>query len=450
MIETSHVDLNAGILRLRLDTLIRLRWLAVAGQSLAIVGVHFGLGYALPFGACALIVSLSAWLNIALRLRWPVSHRVPSRLAFGLLAFDILQLAALLYLTGGLQNPFAILFLAPVLISAAALPPRATLGLGALAVACATLLLFAHRPLPWSEPMELPRLYVVGVWLSILLGLAFTGVYAWRVSEEARELAQALAATELVLAREQHLTQLDGLAAAAAHELGTPLATIALVSKELARALPAEGPHREDVQLLRAEVERCRTILGKLTSLEDQTAGPLEQTSLSLLLEEVTSPHRAFDVGLRVRAGGKGPEPMLRRNPGVIYGLGNLIENAVDFAGGSVTIDAAWDDREIRIRIRDDGPGFAPDVLARFGEPYVSTRRRRERARDAEAGGLGLGLFIAKTLLERSGASVQATNAAPGGAVVSVRWTRADFTKRLGAPDRPIAQPRLIQNGADA
>src|SRR3712207_5581412 len=205
---------------LRLDTLVRLRWLAIAGQAIAVAGVRFGLGFPLPFGLCFLAIAASIWVNLLLRIRYPASHRLSDNVATALLAFDILQLAGLLYLTGGLENPFAMLFLAPVLISATALTPERTLGLGLLAVGCATFLVLAHRPLPWfpGQSFSLPFLYVSGIWTAILLGTAFTGIYAWRVAEEARQLAQALAATELVLAREQHLSQLDGLAAAARSE----------------------------------------------------------------------------------------------------------------------------------------------------------------------------------------------------------------------------------------
>jgi two-component system sensor histidine kinase RegB len=235
MFRSDPRDVGQNARRLRLDTLVRLRWLAIAGQATAITVVHFGFGFPLPFGACFFIITISAAVNAVLNIRFPPSHRLGDDAATLLLGFDILQLAALLYLTGGLQNPFAMLFLAPVLISATALPPERTLVLGLLAIGCATLLVLIHRPVPWfpGEHLTLPFLYVTGIWTAILLGMAFTGVYAWRVAEEARQLAQALAATELVLAREQHLSQLDGLAAAAAHELGTPLATIALVAKEL-------------------------------------------------------------------------------------------------------------------------------------------------------------------------------------------------------------------------
>jgi two-component system sensor histidine kinase RegB len=421
---------------LRLDTLVRLRWLAIAGQAAAVAGVRFGLGFQLPFALCFAVIASSVWVNLILRIHYPASHRLSDNAASVLLAFDILQLAALLYLTGGLENPFSMLFLAPVLISATALTPERTLGLGLLAVGCATFLVLSHRPLPWfpGQPFSLPFLYVSGIWTAILLGTAFTGTYAWRVAEEARQLAQALAATELVLAREQHLSQLDGLAAAAAHELGTPLATIALVAKELNHSMPQDGPVAEDLRLLREQVDRCRTILTKLTSIGQDQGDFLEKVSLSHLVEEIVEPQRAVGFDVRVVAGGEGPEPMGSRNPGVIYGLSNILDNAADFAESQVTVEASWSPHEVVIEIRDDGPGYAPDILLRVGEPYVTTRSAATRSEtsDEEGGsGLGLGLFIAKTLLERSGAQLALTNAAAPatGAVARIIWPRHAFDR---------------------
>jgi two-component system sensor histidine kinase RegB len=373
----------------------------------------------------------------------PLSHRLGQGAATALLGFDILQLAALLYLTGGLQNPFAILFLAPVMISATALPPRHTLALGLLAAGLATLLTILHWPLPWagSERPVLPPQYQLGNWIALLLGLGFTGIYAWRVAKEARDLSEALAATELVLAREQHLSQLDGLAAAAAHELGTPLATIALVARELSRLAPAEGEMAEDITLLREQVERCRGILGKLASLQDDDAGPLDQLSLSLLIEEAAGPQRPFGVPFEIALDGEKPEPVCRRNPGMIYGLGNIVDNAVDFAGSKVTITAQWTDGAVILTIADDGPGFTPEVLMRAGDPYLS----RSHAKESRAGGgLGLGLFIAKTLLERSGATLEFSNRPlpATGASIRITWLRAVFER----DDRPAgpSNPELL------
>ncbi len=452
--EMSKIDqksLTHHARHLRLDTLVRLRWLAIAGQAAAVAGVRFGLGFPLPFALCFLVISASVWVNLLLRIQYPASHRLSDNIATALLAFDILQLAGLLYLTGGLENPFAMLFLAPVLISATALTPERTLGLGLLAIGCATLLVLAHKPLPWSpaQSFTLPFLYVTGIWAAIVLGTAFTGIYAWRVAEEARQLAQALAATELVLAREQHLSQLDGLAAAAAHELGTPLATIALVTKELSHAMPKDGPVGEDLRLLQEQVERCRTILTKLTSMgQEEESEFLETISLSHLVEEIVEPQRAVGFDVQVETRGEGPEPMGRRNPGVVYGLSNILDNATDFAESRVTIEAFWSPHEVFIEIRDDGPGYAPDILLRVGEPYVTTRSAAERTEDSEeGGGLGLGLFIAKTLIERSGAELTLTNTAPpaSGAIARIVWPRHAFER--GAAISPQGESTLSLKG---
>ncbi|MGU3539518.1 ActS/PrrB/RegB family redox-sensitive histidine kinase [Methylobacterium sp. A54F] len=437
--------LNTGLVRdarhLRLDTFVRLRWLAITGQSAAVLGAQFGLGLSLPFGWCFLVIAASSWLNLALRIRFPASYRLSDDSAALLLAFDIVQLAGLLFLTGGLQNPFSLLFLAPVLISATALPPERTLALGLLAVGLATLLALVHRPLPWFADgrIELPFLYISGVWTAILLGTAFTGVYAWRVAEETRQLAQALAATELVLAREQHLSQLDGLAAAAAHELGTPLGTIMVVTKELIRQLgPSASPNvAEDLHLLREQVDRCRGILSKLTSLHGDEAGFLETVSFSHLVEELVAPQRALGIALAASSRGEGPEPHCRRNAGVMFGLANILDNAVDFAESSVILEARWTLERVSLEIRDDGPGFSSEVLLRAGEPYVTTRSPEQRVgTDTVGAGLGLGLFIAKTLIERSGAQITLSNAAGSGAhgaLVRVSWARHIF-ERGAAP----------------
>lgn len=418
----------------RLDTLLRLRWLAVIGQTTAVLVVNYAIEFPLPVSACLSVIALSAWLNVALRVRFSPTQRLEPERAAWLLAFDIAELAVLLFLTGGLQNPFAFLFLAPVLLSATALPPRITIVLGGFAVLCATVLVFAHYPLPWDpdDPLELPWIYLIGVWFCILLAIGFIGVYAWQITEEGRQIAEALTATELVLAREQHLSQLDGLAAAAAHELGTPLATISVVVKELERALDASSPHLDDVRLLREQSQRCRDILSKLTELS--TGEPFDRIPLSALIEEVVAPHRNFGIAIDVALQQDSAPPMGARNPAVLYGLGNFLENAVDFAQGRVEVTADWTDEDVAVTISDDGPGFAPEVMDRLGEPYVRSSRRRRLNAGSETVGLGLGFFIAKTLLERAGATVDFENRSypDRGAVIRVRWNRSDFERPLG------------------
>src|SRR6201990_210023 len=310
----------------RLDTILRLRWLAPRGQLGAIFVVVQGLEFDLPVVPCLAIVGLSALLNLALQIAFNPMQRLEHAYAAALLALNIVELAGLLFSTGGLQNPFSFLFLAPVLISATALPIRFTIALGVLAVACASVLVFFYLPLPWDsdEPLVLPPIYLFGVWLSIVLAIGVTSLYAFQVTEEARKLSDALAATELVLTREQHLTQVAGRAAAAAHELGTPLATIFLISRELEKTVQDNAALAGDLKTLREQAQRCREILGKITQLSSSGA-PFDRMPLSALIEETVAPHRDFGVAIKVRiALGVPREPVGMRNPAILYGVGNI------------------------------------------------------------------------------------------------------------------------------
>jgi len=305
-----------------------------------------------------------------------------------------------------------------------------TIALGLLATVCAAVLVFLHEPLPWDpdDPLVLPPIYLLGVWLSIAVAIGVTSLYAFQVAEESRQLSDALAATELVLAREQHLTQLDGLAAAAAHELGTPLSTIFLISRELERTIPDDSPWASDLKTLREQAQRCRDILSKITQLS-ATGAPFDLMPLSTLIEEAVTPHRDFGVEIKVRvAVAAAPEPVGTRNPAILYGVGNILENAVDFARHAVEVNAWWNNEKVEIVISDDGPGIAPDMLKRIGEPYLSRRRGADETQ-SERGGLGLGVFIARTLLERTGAKVSFGNRVfpDHGAVVNISWPRNRF-----------------------
>lgn len=430
-------DENATQLRLR--TVTRLRWFAVLGQAVTVAIVYFGLGFDLPIGLCAAVIALSAWLNIALKFRYDGRVWLQSKYGSAMLAYDILQLAALLYLTGGLQNPFAFLVVAPVMVSASKQPIAHTVFVGVVAIACVSALPFFHQPLPWypGENLTLPLTYVAGVWAALVSGAIFFALYAQRIAKEARQMSEALAATEAVLMHEQSMSALDGLAAAAAHELGTPLSTIAVVATELQRELPAGNPHSEDLALLKSQADRCREILAKLSAGSDEPDAMFMRVPLTHLLEEAAEPHRVFDIKIDIDAGAEAgapasAEPVSVRNPGILYGLGNIIENAADFAGDRVDVVAKWDEEIITITISDDGPGFSSPVRERLGEPYVTTRPAGSddgEKSNGDAHGLGLGFFIAKTLLERSGARLTFSNrpAPEHGAVVRIVWPRHAF-----------------------
>jgi two-component system, sensor histidine kinase RegB len=438
MTEIAGSDFRHPHRHVRLDTILRLRWLAALGQLTAIFIVAQGLEFDVPVIPCVVIVGVSALINLALQVAFNPMQRLEPVYAAALLALNIVELAALLFLTGGLQNPFSFLFLAPVLISATALPIRLTIALGMLAVACASALVFFHLPLPWDsdDPMVLPPIYLFGVWLSIVVAIGVTSLYAFQVTEEARKLSDALAATELVLTREQHLTQIDGLAAAAAHELGTPLSTIFLISRELEKTVDGNEQLTADLKTLREQAQRCREILAKITQLSSSGA-PFDRMPLSTLIEETVAPHRDFGVAIKVRlAVAATREPVGARNPAILYGVGNILENAVDFARTTVEVNAWWNADTVEIIISDDGPGIAPDMLNRIGEPYLSRRRSTDEDLN-ERTGLGLGIFIARTLLERTGAKVSFTNRTfpDHGAVVQIAWPRERFEADETAPE---------------
>ncbi len=428
--------------RLRLQTIVRLRWFAVVGQTLAVLVCHFLLGFDLPLGYCLLLIAISAWLNVYLRLRISGRHRLGEMNAVMLLGYDIVQLTGLLFLTGGISNPFVVLLVAPVTVSAATLPLRSTLALGTSALAFAALTIAIHMPLPWSDAAprpELPNLYKFGQFAAVFATMVFLAVYVRRLASEARQMSAALSATELVLAREQRLHALDGLAAAAAHELGTPLATIALISQELKRDLPANQADNEnlidDLELLRTQAKRCREILQKLTRAPSERDPMHARMTLHQILDEAAEPHRVggiiVDIIKTNQMGNPDlPVPDGERQPAIMYGLGNIIENAVDYAASRVVLSAGWDEETVRVTIADDGPGFAPTVIDLLGEPYVQSHSRK-KLRNSERSGLGLGFFIAKTLLERSGATLEFENREPPqtGAVVRAVWSRPDFVQ---------------------
>lgn len=411
--------------RVRLRTLILLRWLAILGQTAAVIVVRYGLNVEFPAHWAFALIAVSVALNLGLFATRRSQELAREWEAAALLAYDALQLAALLALTGGLQNPFVFLFIAPVAVSATVLRPTVTAILATLTFACVGVISVWRLPLPWPEDTAfvVPPLYELGIAAAVLVGLGFTSVYAWRVAAEEERLNIALAAVQAVLAREQTLSALGGLAAAAAHELGTPLATIHLVAKEMARDLAPDDPRSDDLQLLVTQSERCRAILGQLSANREQGDVMIQRAPIRSLLEEIAAPHEGLGAEIVIQTEGEGALEV-KRMPEIVHALGGIIENAVGFARARVDIEARWNADRVEITVRDDGPGFAPAILSRLGEPYLT-----DRDREGVAGGLGLGFFISKTLLERTGGKLDVRNArAPKqGAVVRTVWARASI-----------------------
>jgi two-component system sensor histidine kinase RegB len=426
--EPAREDSTPRQRRPRLRTLIMLRWIAVAGQAAVLLTVQFGLGFDTPLLYGLIAIGVSAWLNVGLMLTRPMQALASDSDVVLQVGFDIIQASVLIGLTGGMNNPFVILLIGPVAVGTAALPLRPALFIGALGLGCATALKYVHLPLPWSTPggVDLPYVYEVGMWAATVIGMVFTAGYAYLASRESARMELALAATQHVLAREQRLSALGALAAAAAHELGTPLATIQITASEMRRSLPPDDPAQEDAQLLVSQAVRCRDILKRLShqpETGDEVAG---HASLTQLLEEVAEPHQKVgpEITVSVRSTDGAPPPVAPRSPEIVHALSSLVENAVDFAAGQVILLGAHDRETVTVEVADDGPGFAAAVLAKLGEPYVTTRPAGENSRTGHTG-MGLGFFIAKTLLERTGAAVNVRNGRRGGAVVCVCWPRA-------------------------
>jgi two-component system sensor histidine kinase RegB len=422
------IEAGQGSGRVNLRTLITIRWIAVAGQFAAVLTVEYVLGFRLPLLLALATIGASVVLNL-----FALGHRASQpflgdRDAALYLAYDTLQLALLLFLTGGLDNPFAALMLAPLTVGATVLSSRRVLVLTVLAVSCLTGVALYSFPLPWPEGQQLgmPTLYRLGHWAALSLSAMFIAGYVWQVARGARDMADALGASQIALARAQRVSALGALAAAAAHELGTPLGTIAVVAKEMAREVPTDSPLAEDIQLLQSQTARCRDILaelGRRPGTEAETDGGFGAVPITAVVEEAAAPYRRTAVALRIEPGG-GAEPLIRVSPELAHGLGLLIQNAIQFARSQVLVTVDRPRGGLHIAIRDDGPGFPPGVLGRLGEPYLSARTAQQRD---STGSMGLGIFIAQTLLERTGATVAYANAPEGGAEVSLVWRSPGF-----------------------
>jgi len=413
--------------RVSARTLIAIRWIAVCGQALTLLAVEALVGVDLPLWPALAAIAASVAVNLAAGRRRARRPFLGERDAALYLGYDTAQLTLLLFLTGGLENPFAVLMLAPLTVAASALSRNAVIALTGWAVLCLSTLAAAALPLNWpsDSAVHLPPLYRLGIWSALTLSAIFIAAYVFQVAAAARNLSGALAESQMALARAQRVSAVGALAAAAAHELGSPLGTIAVVAKELARDVPADSPWAEDIQLLQSQTARCRDILAELARRPDTE--PYAPLPLPALVEEAAEPYRRAGVALDIRVlnAPEGVAPSVRHSPEVLHGLGNYLQNAMQFARGQVLVEIDCAPPGLTLTIEDDGPGFPPTLIDRLGEPYVSGRTAGQR----DAGGnMGLGLFIAQTLLERTGAAVTYANGRAGGALVVVRWQMPRFT----------------------
>jgi len=447
----------------RLRTLIWLRWVAIIGQVAAITMAMWMYHLQLEMGLCLLVIGASVIANLIVMFAFPESKRLSEFENFLMVMFDLLQLGFLLFLTGGLHNPFALLLLGPVIISANVMGLRSTLVVGGTAIVLVTLLGEFHMPLRTEQGfiLQIPDVFLFGYWAAMVIAIVFMGAYSLRISSEIQSMSDAVAATNMALSREQKLTDLGGVVAAAAHELGTPLATIKLTSTELMEELDDSPELREDAALIRQQVDRCRDILRDM-GRAGKDDFHLRQAPISSVIQEAAEPHmyrgKTLHFEERPDDGGSLQQPSILRKPEVIHGLRNLIQNAVDFADANVWVEAIWTESSISIRILDDGHGFPPHFIGRIGDPFVRHRRSiSDRKARPDYEGMGLGLFIAKTLLERSGAELSFANGSDPrqkkhtrpdqcGAVVEVTWPRRKIDAQMNPDAVPLGANQPIKS----
>ncbi len=456
----AHLDLlttNARTGWVRLRTLINLRWLAIIGQTGSVLVATTWLDLTMDIGLCFVAIGASIVFNIISTLIYPRNKRLSEHETLLALLFDLSQLVFLLYLTGGLNNPFALLALAPVTIAATSLSLRSTVILGAVAVLLITMLAWFYEPLRTNhgDILKMPDIFITGFWIALIIGLVFLAFYARRVTTETESMSQALIATQMALSREQKLTDLGGVVAAAAHELGTPLATIKLVSSELLDELDECPSLRDDIELIRQQADRCRDILRDMgrTGKDDMLT---HHAPISSVVREAVEPHegrgKKIHFSFTPKTLAAGEQPSVQRKPEIIHGLRNLVQNAVDFATENVWVDVIWSENTVRIVIADDGRGYPPELIGRIGDPFVHKRRpRHPDPHRPEYEGMGLGLFIAKTLLERSGAEITFANGSDPflsaeetprrrGAIVEVIWPRKAIEQDAALVHGPLGK----------
>lgn len=408
------------------STLVLVRWLAITGQASALLLAQFVLHINVPLAAGLGCIGLSALLNLTAARLHGRNGRLSARAASLYLAYDIIQLSTLLYLTGGLENPFAVLIIAPLIVGASLLGLRYVLCLGGLTLSAIILLAFFYIPLNWpSMDGQGLGLQDAGVLIALGLSAVFIAAYVWRTALDARRVQNALHATQLALLRQQQITALGAQAAAAAHELGSPLNTIFLIARELEKTL--HNPEQiapDDIVLLASQAERCKTILEALANPKpDHMADAMPALPPAAFMEVVSQPYRQENPAIRLhftqRAEDDSPPPYLRPSPELMHGLGNLVQNAIEHGFTRVDIECKWSKNSFSILIHDDGVGFSSSALSKIGEPYISTKK--------QAGNMGLGLFISKALLEMTGAHLRFANHKDGGAMIEIIWRRDDL-----------------------
>ena len=413
-------------LNLDKKTLVILRWIAIIGQFTAINLVYFYLKLDFPVVIAHLILFFGFLTNLYLQFGIR-SITIKDFYASIFLIYDLLQLTALLYLTGGISNPFSILMIIPPIVSSTFLSMGTTIILGILTIIFLFILTIFHYPLPGihDHSITFPKLYLTGYFLAIIVGLVFLSYFGIRFSGESKRRSDAINKVQQVIAKEYELESLGGQAAAAAHSLGTPLATISVVASELKKELGEKNEHSKDIDLLISQTKRCGEILKKISKKQIKDDEFFSKTKLEDLLSELISSFKeTSSKHIKLQTEHDKNKISFQRSPEIIYGLRNFIGNAVKFSKTKVEIILSSNKKDIEILIKDDGPGFPADVIEILGEPYIKSKSPEIN----DNAGTGLGTFLGKTLLERKGAKLSFINDKNNkGASVKIFWECKDL-----------------------
>ena len=408
-------------LNLDKSTLTILRYIAIIGQLIAINIVFFYLKLEFPIKATLSVVFVGLLTNLFLQFKVK-ANQLKDTYASLFLLYDLFQLAALLYLTGGIFNPFSILLIIPAIVSSTFLSMGTTIILGFITSLILFILTHYYLPLPGllSENFEVPSFYKFGILISILIGMIFLSYFGIRFAGETKKRSEALNKLQEVIAKEYELESLGGQAAAAAHSLGTPLATIAVVAKELKKDFGDNKDISKDIELLISQTKRCSEILKKISKKQIKEDIFISSIKLEDLIEEIiVSFKETSSKKIELVSDEDKNKINIERTPEIIYGLRNFIGNAVKFSKSKVKINLKSDLHKIEIKINDDGPGIPDDIIKKIGEPYIKSKSEELNSNS----GLGLGTFLGKTLLERQGANLSfRRNNDLGGALVIISW----------------------------
>ena len=422
----SEVFTSKDNIQLDKRTLVILRWIAIIGQYLTISIVYFVLKFELPFFYCSTIIFIGILTNFYLQFQFK-KNQLNNFTSTFFLFYDLIQLSLLLYLTGGVTNPFTILLIVPAIVSSTFLTLRSTINLSFITIIILILLTINHLPLPHSGELHfhVPDIYLYAVPVAIIIGLVFLTYFGVRFGIESRKRAEALNKLELILAKEHELESIGLQAAAAAHSLGTPLSTITVVARELEKEIGNNPQYSKDIDLLLSQTKRCSDILRNLSKDQLKEDSFLSNVKIEELLNEIVRSYTEIsEKKLSLLVENNKLNPQIERTLEITYGLRNFIGNAVKYSNSSVDITLESNNKITEVKVCDDGPGFSEDIFNVLGEPYIRSKNKIISSKS----GLGLGTFIGKTLLERMKANVNFDKCPKtNGAMVIIKWQTKDL-----------------------